>query len=68
MLTDLLLVRDTIGSAIFFPTYESTKQLLVKYQGKSSPTSPSAVAVAGGLCGVVSWIIVSASSLLSLDL
>ena len=62
------IVRDTIGSAIFFPTYESTKQLLVKYQGKSSPTSPSAVAVAGGLCGVVSWIIVSGFLLLSINL
>ena len=40
-------------------TYESLKQLLVKYQGESSPTPPGAVAMAGGACGVISWIIVS---------
>ena len=54
-----LLVRDTIGTAIYFTTYESSKQLLVKFQGSSSPTSPSSVAVAGGLCGLVSWACVS---------
>ena len=44
---------------MYFMTYESTKQLLVKYQGKSSPTAPSAVAIAGGLCGIISWVVVS---------
>ncbi|KAL8881047.1 MAG: hypothetical protein Q9198_001670 [Flavoplaca austrocitrina] len=48
-------VRDTIGTGIYFTTYESVKQLLVKFQGSNSPTSPLSVATAGGLCGLVSW-------------
>lgn len=36
-------------------TYESIKQLTATFQGSSSPTSPGPVAVAGGLCGLVSW-------------
>lgn len=59
MLTLFPLVRDTIGTAIYFATYESGKQLLVKFQGSSSPTSPLSVAIAGGLCGLVSWACVS---------
>ena len=54
-----MIVRDTIGTAIYFTTYESVKQLLVKFQGSNSPTSPSSVALAGGLCGLVSWACVS---------
>lgn len=53
-------VRDTIGTAIYFSTYESTKQLLVKFQGSNSPTSPLSVAIAGGVCGLVSWACVRA--------
>ncbi|KAL8914801.1 MAG: hypothetical protein Q9171_000637 [Xanthocarpia ochracea] len=49
------MLRDTIGTAIYFTTYESVKQLLVKFQGSDSPTSPLSVATAGGLCGLVSW-------------
>lgn len=52
-------MRDTIGTAIYFTTYESGKQLLVKFQRSSSPTSPLSVAMAGGLCGLVSWACVS---------
>lgn len=54
-----LAVRDTIGTAIYFTVYESGKQLSVKFQGSSSPTSPLSVAMAGGLCGLVSWACVS---------
>ncbi|GAB7365263.1 hypothetical protein MBLNU230_g6345t1 [Neophaeotheca triangularis] len=50
----LHLLRDTIGTAIYFTTYESAKQLLANARGRS-PTSPYAVVVAGGLCGIVSW-------------
>jgi solute carrier family 25 carnitine/acylcarnitine transporter 20/29 len=50
----LHLLRDTIGTAIYFMTYESAKQLLANARGRE-PTSPYAVVVAGGLCGVVSW-------------
>jgi hypothetical protein len=52
------LVRDTTGTAIYFMTYESAKQLLANARG-NSPTSPGAVVVAGGLCGLVSWACVS---------
>lgn len=47
-------VRDTIGTAIYFTTYESSKQMLANARG-NSPTSPLAVVLAGGLCGLVSW-------------
>ncbi|EME44818.1 hypothetical protein DOTSEDRAFT_72300 [Dothistroma septosporum NZE10] len=50
----LHLLRDTIGTSIYFMTYESAKQLLGNARGKSA-TSPYAVVVAGGLCGIVSW-------------
>ncbi|MCJ1412309.1 hypothetical protein MMC19_006403 [Ptychographa xylographoides] len=53
----LHMIRDTIGTSVYFMSYESMKQLIVKYQGTSSPTSPSAVAFAGGTCGVFSWLI-----------
>ena len=55
----LHLLRDTIGTTIYFATYESTKQMLVKIQKSNSPTSPLSVALAGGLCGLVSWACVS---------
>ncbi|MCJ1482478.1 hypothetical protein MMC06_002643 [Schaereria dolodes] len=54
----LHLLRDTIGTSFYFATYESSKQLLVKFQGSSSPTSPLSVAIAGGICGLVSWAII----------
>ncbi|KAI9819409.1 MAG: hypothetical protein M1832_003972 [Thelocarpon impressellum] len=50
----LHLMRDTIGTAIYFMTYESSKQLLATSKGHS-PTHPLAVVIAGGLCGIVSW-------------
>ncbi|KAH7125435.1 mitochondrial carrier domain-containing protein [Dendryphion nanum] len=50
----LHLLRDTIGTSIYFVTYESAKQVLANARG-SSPTTPLAVVLAGGLCGLVSW-------------
>ena len=47
-------MRDTLGTAIYFMTYESSKQLLATSNGHS-PTHPLAVVIAGGLCGLVSW-------------
>jgi len=52
------LLRDTIGTGIYFMTYESAKQLMANARGRS-PTSPYAVVVAGGACGIVSWACVS---------
>jgi len=57
-LPNLVTVRDTLGTAIYFMTYESSKQLLTTYREDSSPTNPLAVVVAGGLCGVVSWALI----------
>ena len=54
-------VRDSIGSTIYFSTYESAKQLLVKIQRSDSPTSPLSVAISGALCGTAGWICVSSS-------
>lgn len=51
-------MRDTLGTAIYFMTYESSKQLLTSYRGDKSPTNPFAVVVAGGLCGVASWALI----------
>ena len=48
------LMRDAIGTGVYFMTYESCKQLLANARG-NSPASPTAVVVAGGLCGLVSW-------------
>jgi solute carrier family 25 carnitine/acylcarnitine transporter 20/29 len=50
----LHLLRDSIGTGIYFVTYESVKQVLAKARG-TSPTHPLAVVIAGGLCGLVSW-------------
>jgi hypothetical protein len=58
----LHLLRDTIGTSIYFMTYESAKQVMGNARGKSA-TSPYAVVVAGGLCGIVSWACVSHVSL-----
>ncbi|KAH8687831.1 mitochondrial carrier domain-containing protein [Tricladium varicosporioides] len=55
---NLHLLRDTLGTAIYFMTYESSKQLLTTYTGDRSPTNPVAVLFAGGLCGVASWALI----------
>ncbi len=60
MLTVVPPVRDTIGTGIYFTTYESAKQVLSSARG-NSPTSPLAVVTAGGLCGLVSWACVSST-------
>ena len=50
-------VRDTIGTAMYFGTYESVKQLLSNGRG-NEPAEPGAVAFAGATCGIVSWVLV----------
>jgi solute carrier family 25 (mitochondrial carnitine/acylcarnitine transporter), member 20/29 len=52
------LFRDTVGTGVYFMTYESVKQLLANSRG-DSPTSPAAVVVAGAACGIASWCCVS---------
>jgi hypothetical protein len=51
-------VRDTLGTGIYFATYETSKQILGTYRGDSAPASPLAVVTAGGFCGAMSWILI----------
>ncbi|KAF8248297.1 mitochondrial carrier [Wilcoxina mikolae CBS 423.85] len=47
-------VRDSLGTAMYFTFYEGGKTLF------SSPEGPSpwGIAVSGGLCGLLSWILI----------
>lgn len=52
-------VRDSLGTAVYFTTYETTKQFLGNIAGLTEATPPPAVsAIAGGLCGIMGWIVV----------
>ena len=46
--------------------YESLKQIVVKYEKTQSPTSPFAVAIAGGCSGIISLVSVRLSSCVSI--
>jgi solute carrier family 25 carnitine/acylcarnitine transporter 20/29 len=50
-------VRDTIGTGIFWGSYEGVKQLLSVSRGRE-PDDPLAGGVAGGLCGMFAYICV----------
>ena len=52
-LTDI--VRDTLGTAIYFVVYESSKQLVTTFGGDHPHARKVAVLMSGGLCGIVSW-------------
>lgn len=54
----LHLLRDSLGTCTYFITYESCKQFFANARG-NSPTTPTAVVLAGGICGLVSWAAVS---------
>ena len=58
VLVDASAVRDTLGTGIYFMTYESSKQLLTTFGGDHTHSNPLAVLVAGGLCGIVSWAMI----------
>ncbi|GAB7345452.1 hypothetical protein MBLNU457_3782t1 [Dothideomycetes sp. NU457] len=49
----LHLTRDIAGTAIYFTTYETVKQMLGN--GRGTPNSPVAITFAGMACGIVSW-------------
>lgn len=53
----LHLLRDSIGTGLYFATYETTKQIMAS-GGDLSKASPLAVVAAGGLCGLVSWSVI----------
>ncbi|KAI0556227.1 mitochondrial carrier protein [Xylaria curta] len=55
---NLHLLRDTLGTGIYFATYESSKQLLTTFSGTDAHKNPIAVLAAGGLCGIVSWALI----------
>ncbi|KAI4600617.1 hypothetical protein LQW54_010635 [Pestalotiopsis sp. IQ-011] len=55
---NLHLLRDTLGTGIYFATYESGKQLLTTFSGTDAHKNPIAVLIAGGLCGIVSWALI----------
>jgi hypothetical protein len=54
------IVRDTLGTAIYFMVYESGKQLGTTFAGDSPNSNKLAVVAAGGLCGLVSWAMICA--------
>jgi hypothetical protein len=53
---NLHLARDTVGSGIYFGVYEAVKQAMTSYRGAEQPNTMMAVATAGTLCGIVSWV------------
>ncbi|EXJ70620.1 uncharacterized protein A1O5_06691 [Cladophialophora psammophila CBS 110553] len=53
----LHLVRDVIGSGIYFGVYETTKQSLNSYYGAEKANSAGAIAMAGAICGVGAWVV-----------
>ncbi|KAK6070552.1 mitochondrial carrier protein [Seiridium cupressi] len=55
---NLHLMRDTLGTGIYFATYESSKQLLTTFSGNDAHNNPIAVLAAGALCGIVSWALI----------
>ncbi|OLN95369.1 putative mitochondrial carrier C29A3.11c [Colletotrichum chlorophyti] len=55
---NLHLLRDTLGTAIYFMVYESGKQLGTTFGGDHPTTNKLAVVVSGGLCGIVSWAMI----------
>ncbi|KAI2631720.1 mitochondrial carrier protein [Xylaria nigripes] len=55
---NLHLLRDTLGTGIYFATYESSKQLLTTFSGTDAHKNPVAVLAAGALCGIVSWALI----------
>ena len=54
----LHLARDTIGTGVFFGVYEGTKMAITAYRGGES-NSGAAISIAGALCGIMSWCLVS---------
>jgi hypothetical protein len=54
------MLRDLLGSGIYFGIYETTKQTLNSYYGAEKANSAGAIAVAGALCGVGAWCVVRA--------
>ncbi|RKF59793.1 putative mitochondrial carrier C29A3.11c [Erysiphe neolycopersici] len=54
----LHLLRDTVGTAAYFMTYESAKQILATVSLDKSSGNPFTIVIAGGVCGVASWVLI----------
>lgn len=54
----LHLLRDTLGTGIYFMVYESGKQLGTTMAGDNPNNNKLAVVTAGGMCGLVSWALI----------
>ncbi|KJZ80221.1 hypothetical protein HIM_00071 [Hirsutella minnesotensis 3608] len=54
----LHLLRDTLGTAIYFMVYESGKQLGTTFAGDNPNSNKLAVVASGGMCGLVSWAMI----------
>lgn len=52
------IVRDTLGTSIYFMVYESGKQLGTTFAGDNPNSNKLAVVAAGGSCGLVSWALI----------
>ncbi|KAM5345733.1 hypothetical protein ACJ41O_011594 [Fusarium nematophilum] len=55
---NLHLLRDTLGTAIYFMVYESGKQIGNTLAGDHPNSNKAAVVAAGGMCGLVSWAMI----------
>jgi hypothetical protein len=62
----LHLARDVIGTAVYFSTYETTKQTLNNFPGLGI-NNAAAIAVAGAACGMTSWAVVCHASLIAIS-
>jgi hypothetical protein len=54
----LHLLRDTLGTSIYFMVYESGKQIGNTLAGDHPNSNKVAVVAAGGMCGLVSWAMI----------
>ncbi|KAF5017490.1 hypothetical protein F66182_10574 [Fusarium sp. NRRL 66182] len=54
----LHLLRDTLGTGIYFMVYESGKQIGNTLAGDHPNSNKVAVVAAGGMCGLVSWAMI----------
>lgn len=52
----LHMARDLVGSGIYFGVYEAVKQSITSYRGVGEANTIPAVATAGVICGVLSWV------------
>jgi solute carrier family 25 carnitine/acylcarnitine transporter 20/29 len=55
----LLQVRDSIGSGVYFTVYDGFKMGINSvFKTKEGKVHPASIAIAGGLAGMFSWVIV----------